>query len=301
MENAKRKPGRPKTNKNSGIVADNRGIVFEPTDTNNVVEMVYCTSIFKQILGLIKSYEINDLYITFEKDKIIFYNSNANKIFKIVTDARKISLYYCKEPLTILLNSKCLSDIFTGLTKQDHKITFLMTNHGFVESDNRLQILIYNPEFCNTNRYSAQITKTEYNAFNDALYGDDDKQLSMQLSLKHLKQKVMETNKMGEEIVIQKNGPDDLQIIVDKSTTVQYDSTYCDATKINLFSNLDKDDIIRVNISLDIVGPISKVSSIGGVDIIILPEKSIVVFILEFDKKEVGCATKLYLSCVVAK
>lgn len=298
MDVVKRKPGRPKTNKTVGLTVDNRGLVYEPSAPENVVEMVYCSAIFKQIFVLIHNYEISEITISYEKDKIIFYNKESDKEFKLVIDACKINLYYCKEPITVVINTEYLYNIFASLTKQDHKITMIITNENY---DSKLQILIYNPEFANENRYSIKIDKNDYVDCNRELYAATDKYLSFSLSLKHLKQKVSETNKMCDNIIVQKNGEDALQIIIDGASIVQYDSVYLDTQKIQLKSTLEEDDILRAAISLSTIGPISKISTTGNVELIILPDKNEIIFKLGFDKKDSGMTTYLYLITTIKK
>lgn len=92
----KRRVGRPcKTKINKLVALD--GIVEFPKDSNNAMElMCHDPGIFKKIIGLLKSYQVDDVEFVFNKDSITLATEDHNKhtkIFKKI-NGNKLTWYY---------------------------------------------------------------------------------------------------------------------------------------------------------------------------------------------------------------
>jgi hypothetical protein len=253
----KKGPGRPRKPL-TDMEAGGRGIVDTPTNSGNVMEMMFCNQkSFKKIFSLFRAYDGIEIDISFSTSTVVFSTMDVNSI-RYVIDCSRINLYYCLAPISIIIHRENFEKMFANIDKFNYKITFILDAET---SHTKMHVIIDDNEFNTTDDYYVDqiIQKDRYHA---TLPNYLEYPLRFKISAKHFKKKINDIAMSSNVIIFQKNGDDFLEITYPKLEQSMYHIvTYKDDKNIDLVYTLG-DDITTLSVALENIKPFS--SSIVG-------------------------------------
>lgn len=272
---AKRKgPGRPRKEQPTRQFEIN-GIVNEPKDKENVLEVVYHNpKIFKKLFALYRSYTSSEIYIHFNADHILFsaldHTGKITMLPKIFCN--KLNHYYCKEPKKIRVKREEIDKIFQTIDKQHQRISFLIKElHKSV-----IYIILYDSEMDNDDNYELDTIpyienpKIKYNITGEGY------PVVFTWPSKHFKKRINDIDRVKTKtftIEMEKNGK--LLIKYDKTKMLSLDSIYKDNNKIKLTCELPEDDMLSVPIEVKNIKNLSQTNIGEEITVYVDKEKPI--------------------------
>lgn len=289
----KKRPGRPRKKVITPPVIIH-GIVDKPVNAEDVVELDYCNPmLFKKLIHLYKSFVVSEVEMKFDYDGVSIITKDHLDKSTVYTkiDGKCMNLYYCKIPIKICIKRENLDRVFGSLNKNHYKLTILLKENY----RSTLYIIIKDLEYNNDDSYEVDVVfkpKTDEPEVND---DDSDYPLKFKISSKHFKTKINNIGRLSPTFTIQKYGDEPLQFTFDRAQKVNWTGVYHDASKINLKSSLDEDEIFSVSVPIDYIKPFSN-SGIGDDVYISADKKKKISFATEIDKKDIGyaCTVKIF-------
>lgn len=294
IEATKKKPGRPKK-KIIAIQVDTHGVVPQPCNPDDILELVYCNpSMFKKLLQLYKAFSISEININFDVAGVRINNKDHLGKSTIYTtiDGKCTNLYYCKEPIRVCVKRANLERIFNALNKNQYKVSFVLRENY----RSTMYILTHDLEYSMFETYDVDVV---FNPEQPAAAGvaapiprDNDAAypVKFKVSAKHFKSKISAINKLSKTFTIQKYGAEPLQLTFDKAQTVNWTAVYNDGEKIGLQSTLQPDEMLSATVYIDHIYPFS--NSVIGDDVYIAADKmEKMSFTTYLDKKDIGWTT----------
>jgi len=289
-EEVKKKPGRPKK-KVTAAPIEVRGIVDKPENPDDLLEMVYSNPmLFKRLLQLYKAFEVDEIEMLFDKNgvKIVTKDHLGKSTIYTLIEARSMVLYYCAQPIRVCIKRENLDKVLGYLTKNHHKITFVLKQ----DYRSTIHVIIQDLEYNNFDSYEIDvIAKNEDNAVVDT---DDDSNypIRFKMSSKHFKSKISNISKLSSTFTIQKWGTQPLQFTFDKAQKVNWTGVYGDSSKIELTSTLAADEIFNVSVYICHIRPFSN-SNIGEEVTIAADQQRKICFTTKLDQCETGYAATI--------
>ncbi len=290
----KKKPGRPRK-KTLTAPIEVHGIVSEPVDKNDIMELVYCNpSLFKKLLQLYKQFDVGEIEMSFTHTGLTIQCKDHLKKSNICTiiDGRCMNLYYCKMPVRIYVTHEDLESILGVINKNHSKITFILRE----DYRSLMYINIRDIEYSSDDWYDIDVVfKQNDEAAQSAKDDDTDYPVKFKVTSKHLKNKINNIRKLSPFLIIQKVGSGPVQLTFDKAQKVNFTSIYNDPEKIELKSTIADDDVFSVSVNIDYIRPFSS-SNIGD-DVYVAADKlKKISFMTHLDKKDIGhaCCVKIY-------
>ena len=220
-ETEKRRPGRPRKNVPRKKL-DRVGIVNNPENSDeselnqHSIELLYENPImFKKIFTLFKAYSVENIYMTFESDRVFMYSVSQDAETKIMVEifCDRINKYYVdrqEHPLTITLNTEYFYNICQSVSKDFSNIIFVTTRQAqhskiwmiFVDDENE------------ESQYEIDLSPSKINPLStirNVLIHEPEYQISFELAFKYLKRKIAEygnlkARKINIEQTIDENG-----------------------------------------------------------------------------------------------
>lgn len=266
-----RGPGRPKKAVPT-IPVEVYGIVEQPANPDDVLELVYCNPIlFKKIFQLYKSFGSSEIEIIFNHSSVRIEAKDHYKkstIYSII-DGRCMNLYYCKFPIRICVNRNNIEKAIGALNKNHYKITFVLKEENYRST---MYMVIKDLEYNNDDSYEIGVVFKPENPADGAMKDDDSNYpIKFRVSSKHFKSKINNIRKLSPTFTVQKCGNDPLQFTFDRAQIVNWTGVYNDAAKIDLKSSLAPDDIFNVSVTIDYIKPFA--NSVIGDEVYISADK----------------------------
>lgn len=290
----KKKPGRPKK-KIVAMPVEVHGIVENPVNDEDVLEMVYCNpTLFKKILQLLKAFEVSEVEMNFDKTgvRIIAKDHLGKSTIYTTIDGRCMNLYYCKAPLRICVKRDNLEKVLGTLSRNHYKITFILKENY----RSTMYLIIKDIEYNNDDTYEVDVVfKPEDQICREVRDDDTNYPIKFKISSKHFKTKIGNIRKLSPTFTIQKCGNEPLQFTFDKAQKVNWTGVYNDSEKISLESALAPEDVFNVSVYIDYIKPFSN-SNIGDEVFIAADKREKMSFMTRLDKKDIGfaCVVKIY-------
>jgi len=290
----KKKPGRPRK-KVVSMPIEIHGIVNEPIDKGDEMELAYCNPImFKKLMQLYKAFEVSEIEMIFDTlgVKIITKDHLGKSIIYSTIDGRCMNFYYCKKPIRICIKRDNLERVLSTINKNHYKITFQLKE----DYRSTMYLTIKDSEYNNENEYEVEVGTIPEEVIIGKIKDDESNYpISFKISSKHFKTTINNSRKISQTFTIQKCGDEPLQFTFDKPQKVNWIGVYNDPEKINLQSSLKDDDIFIVSVFIDHIKPFSN-SNIGEEVFIYADKKEKMCFMTRMDKKDIGwaCSVKIF-------
>lgn len=256
----KRKPGRPALRVKKAEV-DKKGVVAEPLDKNNIMELVYdIPIIFKKIFGFLKSMEVKEIKMKFMENNVqlISLDHLEKNIINLNIDCSKMIHYYCKTPIVVILDSKNIEKVLQKIDKNYNTITFIsncntyrseiMINFANTDIDiDEIHIInLMESNFIDENKY--EFKQIDHEAY----------PLNFKLSSKYFKKLINDNALFSDKFKIEKLKGVVLQFPYDTDgRTIKVNNIVKNAEKIELHSTLDENEIFSVSTYIDYIKSLS--------------------------------------------
>jgi hypothetical protein len=241
----KKKPGRPRKNTNIDIIAV-AGVMQAPIFDTNVIEMIYCNPfILKKIISLYHSYNCDELYITFNKENMLWYSVDHLKKVHIYADINGHNIsYYCTEPITMQITRINIELVFNILDKNASSVTIMLEN----KLRTKLIFLIKTIEYDTTERLEINVSTVD-SRYYLAKPDITNYPISFKISSKHLKDRLSNISKFDTQTMsFLKCKTDDFVINV-ADDKVSWAGVYNSPAKINFRSTLTDDDVFTLSLN----------------------------------------------------
>ncbi len=289
----KKRPGRPRK-VTINTPSEFRGVITEPYDKTNLVELVYWNPrMFKKIYTIHKNYAVNEVKIIFEADRAMFVARDHLGKSRIVASiiGNNLNSYYCKEPISIWVKRNPLGEIFNTLDKNHCKITFALKD----DFRSRFYIYIHDLEYDSIDNYTVEVICKPGD--DDILAGCDptiNYPLKFKLGSKYFKRRVSDISKSSKTLTIQKNGEGPLQLTFEKEKgkQIEYNGVYVNSGKISLNSSIPNDDILSVSVIVNYIKPFSN-SNVGDEVELAIDRKEKLCLTTWLDKSSGGYAVEI--------
>lgn len=149
----KKRAGRPPKNKKTDHLVEIRGIVDQPDDSNNIVE-VFITrpTILKKLLSSYNDYNADNIRFEFTKTQMIMSYYAENKKLVAYIDGNKCNSYYCESPISLYVNCEILHRINNYIEPEydyDFRISVIPSLKG-----RSMYVKIFNKNSGENERYS---------------------------------------------------------------------------------------------------------------------------------------------------
>lgn len=153
----KRGPGRPPREKKVVAAPVNRGVIKEPDDPLNRLEMTLDNpTIFKDIFAYFKSIGTIEIHIKCTPTHMIFFAldhiNTLRTMFKV--DGEKISSYYCESTFTLFLLQQHAIEAFSSIASCYDNISFMQKS----DLQDSLTVILRNPKNKNERSYKINLS-----------------------------------------------------------------------------------------------------------------------------------------------
>lgn len=265
----KKKPGRPKKESNGNFDIKNNKISEIPINPDNVIEFVYYKpQILKKIVGLCKSMENSQLFISFTKTGFQFKvrcgkDSNRNIKNIVNFDCKYINHYYCEFDYEMCLNLDLLFSVLGRFDKETAEMTFYLSKTNYRSTFNIDVVTLSPKKTTKITLYIIQGNKEDKDflssndIFDDkidpmSIYSNYD--IVFLLPLKDFKKEIIEDTKINQVsksgniniIKFEKIGDDQLTINHSNHEQVSLIDEY--DNEIIQYTTINKDDILSIEV-----------------------------------------------------
>ena len=227
----RRGPGRPPKNKPKKRL-DRRGIIEKPSNFGkvpdrsvNTIELVYENpQMFKKIFQLFKVYNVEQISVLFDVDKLYMYALDHTKNVTLCVEilGSMMNAYYVEKPWHINLDTGQFHKIFQGIGKEFTRIVFVTSR-----SHQNIKIwMIFFDDQNNNSRYEIELNDPK----EDEVPLENVKNLfaqhstypvSFELDFKRFKSKIAELGNLSKKFEIQ-------QDLTRKGTSIYFTSKTVD-------------------------------------------------------------------------
>lgn len=267
----KKAVGRPKINKLK-MPVEIKGIIKAPVNPeDSMLEIVYRNpTMFKKIIQLYKAFTVDEVEMNFDPTGLRMVTDDhlmKSTIYTMV-DGDCMDLYFCKEPIRIVVKRDDLETVFGSITKTHYKIMFVLGDNWRSELSIILKDHAYdNDLYFTVPTVTSMATKKTRVEDNDSNYP-----LVFTYTSNFFKAEVSRIARIANHLRIEKIGNEPLRFTCDKSSKVNVTSVYNSNAKLNLQSKLGEADILSVGVFIDHIDPLA--NSRTGENITIAVDKT---------------------------
>jgi hypothetical protein len=213
----------------------------------------------------------------FNPDGITIFTKDKDKISRILVkiNCHNTIWYYCESEMWVSVNCNVLEKIFLTINKkQTSKMTMLIK-----QEDLEYLIILFKNEDKETNyRIKLSVFQDDPDLFKvESIVNTKDIVFPIEFTLnsKEFKTIISSLKKISDNMIIEKNGIEPLQITGSK-IGVHFREVFNSDSKIDLKSNIGKDESFRAEILIDNIIALSKSIVTTSVRIICKPESDFV-------------------------
>jgi hypothetical protein len=291
--------GRPRKN-NSVVPIIVQGVVAEPINDGDLIEMVYCKPLlFQKIIGLLKGYKVSEVDLQFDREGMtIDTRVDTTKIIIKIAGAG-MNVYYCKAPMRVWIKCSDLEKAHSTLGQSHYKITWLIKENA----PHIMYVVVKESEYESDDINEIEVYDKADVEADENYYNDADYPLKFHLSTSHLKKKIEDAHKISNTtaLVIEKTGGEALELSYDTKNAQKNNRTvvYNNNSKIGLESTIQEDDVFRVSVSVANILPFVK-AAIGSEIYISADQERKISFTTLADRGDHGwtASVKIYTSIV---
>ena len=291
-EGKKKKPGRPRKETIQVPIAVH-GIIDKPANEADLIELIYCDPlVFKRLITLLKGYQVSEVELNFDKNGMRIETKNRLGTVDILTtiSGACMNLYYCKEPIKVWVKREELENTFGSLTKNHHKITWLLRENY----RQLLYIIAKSAEIGSEQIFEVDVFYKKDFVQPPRIDDDSGYPIRFRIGVKYFRKAMTGVSHTANKLIIQKTGHQPLQLTVNRTqgSGVGWSEVYQESDKIGLQSAIEQNDIFNVSVELSNILPFCKYAL--GDNIFIAADKDRRISMQCFaDKREIGWAVSI--------
>jgi hypothetical protein len=250
------------------------------------MELIYNDpKLFKKIISIFKGYYVDEIFLTFEKDKILILSTDHTKktIIKIVIDCNKINEYYCEKEFEICIKREYLEKIFNTVEKQHNKVKLYSNKDSY---NSTIHIDLVNDESGLHDNYVIDLCMKQFIEKNLNIESINKNEHTLQLKIpsKIFKKFINDSINNSKLLKIEKLGNESLKFKMSINNKVQFTRTIIDEEKFELKSKLKSNEYFNINLEIDYIKPFSNMNISNKINIYFDKEKK-AIFEAEFDSR----------------
>lgn len=250
-----RKPGRPPKKKTVDIIINSHGIVTDPLDTDNVLELSYDNPmLFKQLLSLYKKHDLSEITFDFREDRVELRLQNERGKCTLLTTlyGRMLVRYYCAEPISCTVKRENLDKIFKSKDKNYPQVTFILRRD---DARSKMYVLLANGEVDAKLQYEVDLIIDPPNKIVNQ-QTDENYSLKFKLPSGHFKKLINDIHSSEtKDFKLKKEGKEPINICYDHVGKLNLAATYHNESKIDLQSTLEPEDIFSITVPINHIKP----------------------------------------------
>jgi len=250
-------PGRPRKKPMKEPIPK-KGIATEPTDPDDIIELLYSMPIiFKKLIIFFKSLAASQIQIIFRHHEIIMYSVDhkCRSRMRVRIDATKLNHYYCHHTVDIGISCKDLELILNSVDKDYTSIILLLT----VCNEQKSITMILENEMQIDEIHTIGLTGQYNHMENEEEFIDEDFTIKFKYPAKYFRKTISYIKTISNRISITQeefNAPLEIGYrSINKKVRSRH--TAKNAKNICLHSKLLSGDSFRVDVKVDYIKPIS--------------------------------------------
>lgn len=235
------------------------GIVSEPRDVQNLVEMSYDNvAVFKKMFSVLKSMNVKEINIAFDTTFVrIFGIDHLEKnLINIKIVADKLTHYYCEYPISITLDTKNLEKISQKIDKNYDLLSMILRKSGFRQ---HLVVVLNNQMLSIDETHIINLIESD-NTLHRLYERNIDYNLypvKFELPTRYFKKLINDISSFGEVFTIEQVNSSLQFTYKNINNTIKGYNICKDSRKINLTTTLTADDIFSVSVQIDYIKSLS--------------------------------------------
>ena len=275
----KRGPGRP-PKKQPAPVLEKRGVVLNPSDPSNRLELTYSDpSMVKSLFAYFNNLKAVNIYMRCSRDKITFFTRDgggANRVTAEIPGAQ-MNHFYCDGEFWLGLHRENVERIFSSIDKSFYKITFL---HRHDDPDT-LEVIFKDADINKECRYKISVStldRDEELFAAESLTGPKTlakSPLHFRLSAKQFKKTVSDSVNLTSTLTFEKLGLSPLRFSYEQ-VGLHYKEIYNSPDLIDLHSAVGKETAFRRTVALANIKSLATAMVTDSVRIMFIRDKYIV-------------------------
>ena len=260
----KRKPGRPRK-KPLPVKSTRKGIVSEPTDAGNCIELLYDSpDDIKKINTYANNLKSDTIIFSFRANGIYLYLNNVlfTNQCRIFIDGKKSVSYYCESDHDVYIRRQNIDLVFQSLNKQTVSISFVVKTDA--KNEKMYIVLKDTYGYLRTVKIDLMLENIDEKKVDDSLFDEKTApDISLNLKGKFLQNLISGSKNFRNEIlfrmiystgdfeIIYKSHQDQVESIITPEKTSNM------MKELNLVTNIGEYEIFTISIFRDNLKPIS--------------------------------------------
>jgi hypothetical protein len=246
----KKKPGRPRKKLPEHDIPIN-GVVDAPSNPHNMMEFVYSNPpLFKKIFGLFKNHFVIELSMVFDEKHLIMCRPDhlGKSIICVKIFCEKVPHYFCKRRIDTGVNRGHIETFFHSINTAYFRVTF------FVREEYSKSVLNVSLKNCILgNRDNHELELIDISDKCEPIPDDIDDKYPLKFTFpsKFFKKIITDIHQSSKVLTIEKNGLEPLCLKYCTDRKVPSCSTYNEPEKINLYSEIEANDIFSVSVKIE--------------------------------------------------
>lgn len=235
------------------------GIVTEPHDVQNLVEMSYDNvSVFKKMFSVLKSMNVKEINISFDMGfaRIFGIDHSEKNLINIKIVADKLTHYYCEHPVNITLDVKNLEKISQKIDKNYDLLSMILRKTGF----RQYLVVVLNNQLLSideTHIVNLIDSNDELNHLYERNIDYNLYPVKFELPSRYFKKLINDIASFGEIFTIEQVNNSIQFTYKNINNTIKGYSICKDSGKIHLNTSLTPEDIFSVSVQIDYIKSLS--------------------------------------------
>jgi hypothetical protein len=276
----KRRPGRPcLVNKHDK--QEKKGIVDTPNVNDNVIEFISDSPlIFKKIFSIFKNMNVKQVDIKFTETSVSFNaeDHSLNSYCFLNIHCSKIFQYYCSQPVNITVDFDHIYKITQKITKVHEKLIIMSKEKSY---RNKLFIIINNTQYAMQDQHKIDlIEKVKINEYNyEKIFNFQEHPIYFQIDSKLFKDIINNIQSFSNMFAIEISGKDRYLRFPHSTShkTIESQIIWLNGEKIKLRTDINKNDIIKTQIYIPYIKPISNNIISDNINFYITKERDFII------------------------
>lgn len=252
----KRPVGRPRAIKPAPPAAMRKGIVAEPVIPDHALEMVYDTPInLKKIFTLFKLMDTRDVKMEFRLSGVRISGAGHLKhnFIDLNIDSAKLSQYYCKHNIIMVLDQKNLEKVIQKIDKSYNSIHFIAKQDSYMKE----LYVVLNDEAQGVKEYHTISLLESSNSTDDNVVSTLPYMmypLSFVLPSKYFKKVIGDISKFSKDFTVERRAGAPLSFPYDSnSKTIDVNHVFTRAEIFKIKSTLAPNELISTTVRIEYI------------------------------------------------
>jgi hypothetical protein len=275
----KRPVGRPRAVKSTPHASARKGIVAEPIVPDHALEMVYDTPInLKKIFTLFKLMDTRDVKMEFRLSGVRISGAGHLKhnFIDLNIDSAKLSQYYCKHNIIMVLDQKNLEKVIQKIDKSYNSIHFIAKQDSYMKE----LYVVLNDEAQGVKEYHTislleSSNSVDDNAVNSLPY--QSYPLSFVLPSKYFKKVIGDISKFSKDFTVERRAGAPLSFPYDSnSKTIDVNHVFTRAELFKIKSTLAPNELISTTVRIEYIQSLATALLSDAIDVYVDHENMMV-------------------------